>query len=90
MAEKEYIEREAAIEAIDESLKHVFVSPVGKSIMDKVPAADVRHVVRGKWRANVPPRDLRPRCSVCGELQPQKTNYCPNCGADMREEQDGR
>ena len=49
-----------------------------------VPAADVRPVLRGKWQPNVPPRDLRPRCSVCGELQPQKTNFCPNCGADMR------
>lgn len=45
MAEKEYIEREAAIEAIDESLKRVFVLPVGKSIIDKIPAADVRPVV---------------------------------------------
>lgn len=41
----EYIDRQAAIEAIDESLKRVFVVPVGKSIMDKIPDADVRPVV---------------------------------------------
>ena len=41
----EYIDRQAAIEAIDESLKRVFVLPVGKSIMDKIPASDVRTVV---------------------------------------------
>lgn len=45
MAEKEYIERDAAIEAIGEALKRVFVLPVGKSIIDKIPAADVRPVI---------------------------------------------
>lgn len=29
-----------------------------------------------------------PRCSVCGESA-NYTNFCPNCGADMREDQDG-
>ena len=28
-------------------------------------------------------------CDQCGESVPHKTNYCPNCGADMRGEQDG-
>ena len=27
-------------------------------------------------------------CDQCGEYVPHKTNYCPNCGADMRGEQD--
>ena len=49
------------------------------------PAADVREVKRGRWTENVPPRDKRPRCSVCGELNPWKSNYCPNCGAKMEE-----
>ena len=52
--------------------------------VENFPAADVRPVVKARWEPNVPPRDLRPRCSVCGELQPQKTNFCSNCGADMR------
>lgn len=43
----EYIDKQDAIEAIDESLKRVFVLPVGKSIMDKIPAADVRPVPPG-------------------------------------------
>lgn len=47
---------------------------------------DVRPAAKARWEPNVPPRDLRPRCSACGELQPRKTNFCPNCGADMREE----
>ena len=27
-------------------------------------------------------------CDQCGESVPHKTNFCPNCGADMREETD--
>ena len=25
-----------------------------------------------------------PRCSNCGESSANETNFCPNCGADMR------
>ena len=28
-------------------------------------------------------------CDQCGESVPHRTNYCPNCGADMRGESDG-
>ena len=27
-------------------------------------------------------------CSVCKKKQPSKTDFCPNCGADMRESED--
>lgn len=64
--------------------------------IDDAPEADVRPVVRGKWvRGNEnrtsPIKDSY-ICSVCGEKtlsgfcgNPAKTNFCPNCGADMRE-----
>ena len=29
------------------------------------------------------------RCSNCNELMYGKTNFCPNCGADMREGETG-
>lgn len=72
MAEKEYIEREAAIEAIDEALKRVFVLPVGKSIMNRIPAADVRPVCHGRWvkaRGSwcTPGGDPVWECSECGK-----------------------
>ena len=28
-------------------------------------------------------------CSICNQCIAYPTNYCPNCGADMRGEQDG-
>lgn len=29
------------------------------------------------------------KCSVCGVLTTCHGNYCPNCGADMRDKKDG-
>lgn len=26
------------------------------------------------------------RCPVCKEVESRKTNFCPNCGAEMKEE----
>lgn len=58
-----------------------------------IPTADVKPVVRGKWK----PRDLTwgrsyYYCSVCEETVDMPTAigkplflFCPNCGADMRE-----
>lgn len=43
----------------------------------------------GEWKCNRD--DLELICSVCGEVLPfsdeydYETNFCPNCGADMRE-----
>ena len=48
-----------------------------------LPAADVRPVVRGKWEYN--PGDNIPYCSECMMPQDSECNFCPNCGADMRQ-----
>lgn len=78
----DYISREAAINAVYEAYAE------GESAYDaleKLPAADVQPVVRARWVPNVPMRDLRPRCSACGVLNPTKENFCPTCGARMEE-----
>ena len=57
-----------------------------------IPAADVRPVVHGKWIWQDAPCFGNPYGSYkceCGCLMPHKTNFCPNCGADMREESNG-
>ncbi len=54
--------------------------------LDEVPAADFQPVVRGKWENTG--SDVW-KCSACGYgIMPWNAgvNYCPNCGADMREE----
>lgn len=52
-------------------------------------AADVRPVVRGRWSEKPYLLGTTNVCSVCGEnygMPHRKYNFCPNCGADMREE----
>lgn len=67
--------------------------------VEKLPPADVRPVVRGKW---VSDEDTYPgpgmrnyKCSACGEIagtwrkglkKEQLYPFCPNCGADMMED----
>ena len=45
--------------------------------------ADVRPVVRGKW-VDEPIKGIRYHCSVCQGRFDYTWHFCPNCGADMR------
>ena len=54
-----------------------------------IPAADVRLMVRGKWKkADVQPYFRKHFdifvCSNCHARGQTKWNFCPNCGAEMR------
>lgn len=49
------------------------------------PAADVRPVVRGRWRwVGQDQWNDCYECSQCGKMNTDNSNFCPNCGADMR------
>lgn len=48
------------------------------------PTIDAEPVRYGKWR-EYPISDGMNQCSKCGVLRFGKSNYCPNCGAYMRE-----
>lgn len=64
---------------------------VFKKDIEAIPAADVRPVVHAKW-IGVALGDAR--CSNCGEVYGVcgglmgDYNFCPNCGADMREREE--
>lgn len=55
-----------------------------------IPAADVRPAVRGKWMPKNEIGDCCYQCSDCGFVRDAYIldigNFCPNCGADMREQ----
>lgn len=91
----EYIEREAAKYAFYKSDIDTAQLKDIADVLCAIPTADVRPVVRGKWitRTDVAPYRLDGeitswtyKCSICGTFSRLKYNYCPNCGADMREE----
>ena len=89
----EYIEREKIWPALNAAC--VPYNRATKKAIKSIPAADVRPVVRGKWnRTDAYPHRLY--CSVCYKTYLKNDellerwefplNFCPNCGADMREE----
>ena len=83
-----YIECEAAIA---ETRKPRLTDAELRRRLACIPAADVRPVVRGKWVKYAPHNSDMMTCSECEKywlLDGDQYDYhfCPNCGADMREE----
>ena len=50
-----------------------------------IPAADAKEVVRGKWVGQSSDYEDFCECSICGHYQDDVSDFCPSCGADMRE-----
>ena len=71
------------------SVKHMMY--VEKSCIDAMPTVDAVEVVHGRWEKQLG----IDHCSVCHKVRPYdvqadvvqywQCDYCPNCGADMRE-----
>ena len=100
MAMAKCIECEAAVNAVlnlvpkvdDDGYCWVIRGDAARAI-GTIPAADVRPVVRGQWKLDSDPGEpWRYVCNICGEktkdtvMGKPRANFCPNCGADMREE----
>ena len=62
-------------------------------LVEKQPTVDAVEVVHGRWESTTEQDEFGEmdffKCSVCGQLRWFETNYCPNCGADMRGEGNG-
>ena len=89
-----YISIQEAIDAVESDLKQIDPLDPGQGIMKacirravwrlkQVQFTDVRPVVRGRWIDN---GFTLHKCSLCGceDAFCKPSNYCPNCGADMR------
>lgn len=87
----DYISREVAIKELDTTYDNMVAMGArfyqgfsyARHIVNNVPAADVRKVVRGEWRKSELFND-HPECPVCSYVSSERSNFCPNCGADMR------
>lgn len=87
----EYIERDAIKAAVRKRLTNSLIIGWLIRIINEIPAADVAPVVRGEW---VDKEDyyieVGMTCSVCGVRIFHSEdmiifNYCPNCGAHMKD-----
>lgn len=59
------------------------VKEVNKKIMEKIKH---KRTKQGKWYSNG--LGTAVHCSICENSSPYRFNYCPNCGADMENEED--
>lgn len=96
----EYIEREAAIDAI----MKVYVRTAGykarervfeaKEAVHRLPVADVAPVVHGRWgtgRFNLETGNYEEQCTRCRNFSKEYGKpYCPNCGARMDGDDDAK
>ena len=79
----DYIRREDAISVIS-GIDSSFVKYI-----EQLPSADVRENGKGHWRKMLMAcyggeTITEYECSECNEHQLTPSNFCPNCGADMR------
>ena len=95
----EYIKREAAIEAVEDTSIELYQSE-WKEIEEKInaiPTADVMPVIYGHWIQHEEDEEDEYECSACHcrfdydtiygifDNRFQYAKYCPNCGAKMDE-----
>lgn len=86
----DYISREAAISEILSEPADVHYPSWYAEKLEDIPAVDVRPVVHGEWMCEEPNGANNFKgcywCDKCHQPISHKKNFCPNCGADMREE----
>lgn len=94
----DYIDREAMIKQIERRErmligdKSISIAALKQFVRNR-PAADVVPAIRGHWIPTTRPyMNEYKDCSVCDyrTWYSSDFNYCPNCGAKMEEEDNGR
>ena len=91
----DYISREEAINAFCIATADGDKADWCVGVIQSIPAANVREVVKAVWEWN--DNNGYYYCGNCTAVSPREDqdgeyidcpNYCPNCGADMRGEED--
>jgi len=96
----EYIDKEKTVKTLDDiaiesrGVYSIIICSCARAI-ERIPTADVRPVVKAHWTDHrTIEHDGEWYCSACGKEitiymgadRKDRYAYCPNCGADMREE----
>ena len=72
--------------------KWLFRGEDGKPYRDEIDNAPTIEPKQGEWKEPKNPYDLDGQyycfCSLCYSDAHEQTDFCPNCGADMRERND--
>ena len=90
----EYVRREDAVDALMETFIRIPTTAIrAKDTIKSLESADVIPVVHSRWVLGGYD-DMYYICEKCNYKQSEyyvkpTANFCPNCGADMRGEQDG-
>ncbi len=90
----EYISREYALSCVDDFLSKTDMPIAAQFFYDcfrECEAANVQPVKHGWWdyRGSGSP-EFTFRCSCCENISPAEYSYCPNCGARMDGDTNGR
>jgi hypothetical protein len=86
----EYIKREEVYQYLDNEVEWNVNQDrlYTLEVISDFPAADVAEVRHGRWIAVCGESSgLNWKCSLCAKRVLQKSPYCPNCGALMKEEE---
>ena len=90
----DYIKREDAIEVVRKSsISYLGTRFAIEDAIEDIPAADVVEQKHGKW-LEVTTLDNEFICWVCSECRHgadfvyEPYNFCPNCGASMRQQEE--
>lgn len=83
------ISREALKEALHNEIGDHALSTAIDRVIDNAPTVEERP--QGEWikwnfKTFGAMGDWEYKCSNCGKVYDGEYNFCPNCGADMREE----
>ena len=79
---KEYLQKAMTANKDEMGVALINIPLVINNAPTIIPSADVRPVVRGKWIARHKWDWIV--CSECSYESNKASNFCPNCGADMR------
>lgn len=87
----DYIERDKLLDEIEAAKENGGMGAVVAGTLlryiKRAESIEVRPVVRGRWRwVGQDKWNDCYECSQCGKMNTDNSNFCPNCGADMKGE----